>query len=428
MSSTVSSTAPGTAELWIDRTGRWSARLPYPLLALSAALAAALTAQGWSTWQRWWQLLGVAALLAALTALFERRPRPVRVALAWFAVRWALSLVLVLGNPFYGVYVWVGNVDAVRFFPFRRALWGIAATAVLVALSQSAGPPALSPAQLGGFVLLCVFNAGVATLFSSQALLVERRSEERRAAVAQLSAANRRLREAQAENAGLHAQLVAQAREAGVLDERARLAREIHDTIAQGLTGVVTQLQAAQAEPAEAARRERVEKALASARDCLAEARRSVRALRPVALEEEDLTGALRRLAHRRGGADGPAVAVVVTGEPVEVTAEASGALLRTAQEALANATRHAGASSVTVTLTGMEDEVVLDVRDDGRGFEPARVDGRGFGLESMRQRIRLAGGSLHVESAPGEGTAVCAVVPLAGGTGTRPAGPGAGA
>ncbi|GAB7192195.1 sensor histidine kinase [Kineococcus sp. NUM-3379] len=396
-----------TSEGWAVRLERWERLLPYPLLVVSAALAAVLTAQGWSTWERWWQLLGVAVLTGALTAWFEHRPRPPRVALAWYAVRWVLCLVLVLGNPFYGVLAWVGYIDAIRFFRFPAALCGIAATAVLVALSQSAGPPEPSPVKVLGFLLLWAFNAALVTLFSSQGLLAEQRMAERRAAVAELTEANRRLRKAQAENAGLHAQLVAQAREAGVLDERARLAREIHDTIAQGLTGIVTQLQAAQSEgPAGA---QRVERAVESARECLAETRRAVQALRPAALEDDDLPTALARLTGRAG----PAARLVVTGEPVEVPGEVGSALLRTAQEALANAGRHARAGQVTVTLSRMGDAVTLDVRDDGVGFDPAEVPGTGFGLESMRQRIALVGGALHVESAPGEGTAVSAQVPL---------------
>ncbi|GAA4659856.1 sensor histidine kinase [Kineococcus glutinatus] len=399
------------AERWAARLERWQTLLVYPLLVVSAALAAVITEQGWSTWQRWWQLLGVAVLVAALTAWFEHRPRPARVQLTWYALRWALCLVLVLGNPFYGVFAWVGYVDAIRFFPFRRALWGIAATAVLIALSQSAGPPEPSPAKVLGFVLLWAFNAALVTMFSSQGLLAEQRMAERRAAIAELTETNRRLRQAQAENAGLHAQLVAQAREAGVLDERARLAREIHDTIAQGLTGIVAQLQAAESESQgdPQAWRPRVATAVDSARECLAEARRSVGALRPVALDGADLPAALWRLAARAGAP----VRVVVTGEPGGLPPAVAEALLRTAQEALSNAARHARGSGVTLTLSGMEDVVTLDVRDDGRGFDPAAVPGRGFGLESMRQRVALVGGSLHVESAPGEGTAVCAQVPV---------------
>ena len=402
-----------TSEGWAVRLERCERGLPYPLLAVSAALAAVLTAQGWSTWARWWQLLGVAVLVGALTAWFEHRPRPARTALAWYAVRWALCLVLVLGNPFYGVFAWVGYVDAIRFFRFRRALWGIAATAVLIALSQSAGVPEPSPTKVGGFVLLWAFNAGLVTLFSSQGLLAEQRMAERRAAIAELVEANRRLQEAQAENEGLHAQLVAQAREAGALDERARLAREIHDTLAQGLAGIVAQLQAAESESAPDAWRPRVARAVDSARECLAEARRSVQALRPLALDGEGLPAALARLAAREGAAGAP-VRFVVAGEPAGLPPEVESALLRTAQEALANAARHSGAREVTVTLSEMGDAVVLDVRDDGSGFDPDAVRAGGFGLESMRQRVALLGGSLHVETAPGEGTAVCAVVPLA--------------
>jgi signal transduction histidine kinase len=117
---------------------------------------------------------------------------------------------------------------------------------------------------------------------------------------------------------------------------------------------------------------------------------------------------------------------VTVTGTVRPLSPEAESALLRTAQEALANVAKHAAAMRAGVTLSYMDDEVVLDVRDDGRGFEPHRATGApepsaGFGLVAMRQRIEGVGGTLHVESEPGEGTAISARVPA----GPRPADPG---
>ncbi len=107
-----------------------------------------------------------------------------------------------------------------------------------------------------------------------------------------------------------------------------------------------------------------------------------------------------------------------MTGAAEPLLPEIEVALLRTAQEALANVAKHAGASRVGLTLSYMEDLVTLDVRDDGTGFAPENLTGEGFGLTVMRERVRRIAGRLAIESEPGAGTAVSACVPaiLAGG------------
>ena len=204
-----------------------------------------------------------------------------------------------------------------------------------------------------------------------------------------------------------------------MLDERQRMAREIHDTLAQGLIGIVTQLQAAeQAGDDPAGWRRHVTAATALARESLVEARRSVHALRPEPLATARLSEALSDVAGRWSALHGPAVTVTTTGQPRPLRADAEAALLRTAQEALANVARHAQATRVGVTLSYLDDEVALDVRDDGRGFDPdatAAPDGGGFGLVAMRQRIEGVAGTLQIESEPDVGTAISARVPMAG-------------
>jgi signal transduction histidine kinase len=227
---------------------------------------------------------------------------------------------------------------------------------------------------------------------------------------------NRRLEATIAENAGLHRQLLAQAREAGVLDERRRMAREIHDTLAQGLTGIVTQLQAAEQAASrtpgdQAGWRRHVDAATRLARESLTEARRSVDALRPEPLECGRLSEALADVAERWSVLNGIPAQVTTTGTARPIDPEAGFALLRAAQEGLANVARHARASRVGLTISYMENEVALDVRDDGVGFDPA-VAGSGFGLVAMRQRITALSGTLQVESEPGGGTAISACVP----------------
>jgi signal transduction histidine kinase len=222
-----------------------------------------------------------------------------------------------------------------------------------------------------------------------------------------------------AENAELHAKLVAQAREAGVIEERQRLAGEIHDTLAQGLTGIISQLEAAEhtrQRPDDWSRH--LDQARALARSSLTEARRSVRALRPEQLEEASLPDALTALAAAWERQSTVAADVHVTGAPIRIDADIEAALFRVTQEALSNVAKHAGASKVRVTLTYLDDTVLLDVVDDGTGMaEVPRVrdpeNPYGFGLIGMRERVGRVGGTLTVESTPGAGTTVNAAVAL---------------
>jgi signal transduction histidine kinase len=241
----------------------------------------------------------------------------------------------------------------------------------------------------------------------------DNQKEERERALAEAREANRRLETTLAENAGLHEQLLTQAREAGILDERQRMAGEIHDTLAQGLTGIITQLQAAEQASGDTSRWGRhVAAATRLARESLSEARRSVDALRPELLERALLSDALAGVAERWSALHAIPVQVTTTGTVRRVPPDAEFALLRAAQEALANVAKHARASRVGLTLSYMDDEVALDVRDDGRGFDGSAGSAGGFGLAAMRQRIEGLSGSLQVESEPGGGTAISACVP----------------
>jgi signal transduction histidine kinase len=197
-----------------------------------------------------------------------------------------------------------------------------------------------------------------------------------------------------------------------VLDERQRMAREIHDTLAQGLTGIVTQLQAADREDGPD-RDRRLARVRALARDSLSEARRAVQALRPEPLAGSRLPEALSELAGRVTETSGVTVHAETTGDVRPLLPEVEVTLYRVAQEALANAEKHAKASRIGLTLSYSDEVVLLDVVDDGVGFRPGdRGDGTGFGLEAMRHRVQRVAGTLSVESAPGGGTAVNAQVP----------------
>ncbi|WP_320784375.1 sensor histidine kinase [Streptomyces sp. CRN 30] len=216
-------------------------------------------------------------------------------------------------------------------------------------------------------------------------------------------------------------ELAASERREGTLAERERLSMEIHDTLAQGLSSQRMLLQAADrvwgSDPVKA--RAHVRSAATVAEHNLTEARRFVHDLAPADLARDGgLPAALRALAARESGA-GLAVRARVddSGRPSVIPARVESALLRIAQGALANAREHAEARTVTLTLTLLDDEAVLDITDDGRGFDPSAAGGpsggRGHGLPAMRARLRQLGGTLTVESAPGEGTVVSAAVPL---------------
>jgi PAS domain S-box-containing protein len=200
-------------------------------------------------------------------------------------------------------------------------------------------------------------------------------------------------------------------RRAAVVEERGRMAREIHDTLAQALAGIILHLEAADQaiDHRPDAVRERLAEARALARASLTEARRSVWAFRPQALEGNDLCGALHQLARQSAGR-GARVEFVTTGTPAALAADTEDNLLRVAQEALANALRHARAGAIAVELDYTPDGVRLRVRDDGGGF--ALPDARGFGLVSMRERAQRVGGELTIASRVGAGTEVALVVP----------------
>ncbi len=202
-------------------------------------------------------------------------------------------------------------------------------------------------------------------------------------------------------------------REAAVLEERNRLAREIHDTLAQAFVGVVTFLQAAKDAAARQPEKARacLLDALQVARDGLDEARRSVRALRPLPLEGGDLTQALNRLAGRPDDG-GPAVAVHVHGRTRPLDAKVEEELYRVAKEALTNSLRHAKASLVSIDLTFDAALIRLAVRDDGGGFDTQLPDPpTTFGITGMRERVDRIGGTLTVDSTLGGGTVVTVVV-----------------
>lgn len=205
-------------------------------------------------------------------------------------------------------------------------------------------------------------------------------------------------------------------RQAGVAAERQRLARDIHDSLTQGFASVAMLLEAAQATLPD---NKHLTQALRAARENLAESRRVVTALRPGRLDECGLPEALQWLSGRLSDETGIHAHTVITGKLRPLEAQVQAELLRVAQEAVANVRRHAHAEQVTLTLSYMEDLVVLDVHDDGDGFDPGRA-AFGHGLLIMRERMEQLGGTLLVESAPGAGATVAASLPMVALSGAR--------
>ncbi|MEV6301617.1 sensor histidine kinase [Actinoplanes sp. NPDC051861] len=336
--------------------------------------------------------------------------------MVYLAGLFALCGTLVWTSPFYGVFTWTGYLFVAYALPVGRArILGAIPVACIAAGSQ-----------IGGFqnvgwdftILLYLAVLGCNLLIATVMLSVESKTEQTAARrdqmIDELAEANAKLEAALKENAGLHAQLVSQAREAGVLDERQRMAGEIHDVLAQGLTGIVTQLEAAEANPVERDRHLAAAKRLA--RESLTEARRSVQALRPQHLDAARLPEALDEVVRGWAGLHGVRADLTTTGMARPLLPEIETTLLRTAQEALANVAKHAAAGRVGLTLSYMEDVVTLDVRDDGNGFDPEAerelTEEGGFGLRGMRERLGRIAGTLEVESEPGSGTAISACVP----------------
>lgn len=229
-------------------------------------------------------------------------------------------------------------------------------------------------------------------------------SEERRRLIDQLERAQ--------------SELAAVEREAGILAERQRLAREIHDTLAQGFISIVTHLEAAEGglDSDTTVARHHLIQARQMARSSLGEARRFIQDLRPEVLEGSSLPTAFERIAAQWTQSSGVRATVTTTGHVQTIHPEVEVTLLRVLQEALANVRKHANAGAVSITLSYMADRIVLDVQDDGDGMsepgEPSLASSR-FGLQAMRERVENLQGGLQIESEPGDGTTLVVEIPL---------------
>ena len=340
------------------------------------------------------------------------------IALHWLSVRlrkwnWVLVYVVVQCmlafvivylaaniGPLLGLYM--GLIGETIGLLREKPRWMITTVAVLLGLSFLNYILLVGPADWYWWLLamlpMTFFVAVYVTLYSRQA---EAR-QQAQLLLRDLEAANRQLSE-----------YASRVEDLTIANERQRMARELHDTLSQGLAGLILQLEAADAHLA-GNRSERargiLQQSMEKARGTLAEARQAIDDLRRPA--ERDLVEAVQREVDHFTIATGihcdPQIKITVdVPDPIAETA------IRAISEGLTNIARHARAKNVTLRLIGNETGLEIEICDDGVGFDPAAVEAGHYGLLGMRERVRLAGGRLEVQSAPGKGTCILIHFPL---------------
>ncbi|MEJ6488897.1 sensor histidine kinase [Leucobacter sp. USCH14] len=322
-----------------------------------------------------------------------------------FAVVWVVALTLL-----WAVLTWVSPEGAYLVFPlfflYLHVLPGSGGVAAIVITTV------FSVLALGlhlgfsvGGVIGPLVGAGVALLIGLAYRALRREAEERERLLTELIRTRQQLAETE--------------REQGALAERARLAREIHDTVAQGLSSVQMLLRAAERDTPEPGAGY-LKLARETAADCLSETRQIIRELTPARLDD-GLAAALRRLGQEQ--TDRTSLPVEVAAEDLDLPMGTQTALLRIAQGAVSNAIRHADATLIAVELAREGDAVSLVVCDNGQGFDVSSAvadshESDSFGLHAMRERVEQLDGALAITSAAGDGTTITARLPLPTGSG----------
>ncbi|MEV3856043.1 sensor histidine kinase [Streptomyces sp. NPDC050095] len=374
-------------------------------LLLAVSLARFLLRHPGGTRTPWIVALSVVLAVVYVLGLVRVTTRPSAVAQrVWLTLVVAVWVVLVVLAPSFAWCAVPLFYTGLRMLPTRASLVLVTLLTGLVIFAQLRLSGRWDPDLVLG-------PPAVVLIATAVFLTMERQAARQRALIDDLIRTRR--------------ELAAAERREGTLAERQRLSMEIHDTLAQGLSSQQMLLQAADrvwdADPGKA--RAHVRTAGSVAEHNLTEARRFVHDLAPADLVH-GLEQALRTVAERESGEH---LTVHVHVDPLgeadgtpRLPDRVQGALLRIAQGALANVREHSGAATAAITLTLLDDQVVLDVADDGHGFDPASLPGspsgvRGHGVPAIRARVRQLGGTLTIESAPGEGTVVSASIPLEG-------------
>lgn len=396
----------GSGQSAAEFTRMWHRQLPwwhavYAVVWAAVVIAAFLDEPGpHGRWPEVACLLGMGVVYLALGDVGMRHQRPT-LAVIYHVLSWTLLLGAQVANP--------GTESTMMFFVLFPQLWAMltlwqAVTATALAVTAYGLVRwyvfEFDPAVVPRIVMSSLISAALSMALGLFITRIVREAESRAETIDELNQTR--------------AQLAAVERDQGVHEERERLSREIHDTLAQGFTSVVTLARASQSalsrgDAATAA--QRLALIEATAVENLSEARLIVAELSPAHLQSRSLTEALQRLVDSISTESGTEVTLTVRGEPAALGGAADVVLLRSAQEALSNVRRHAEARVATVELTYREHATTLVVRDDGRGFDPA-VSGSGFGLDGTRARASQVGGRVEVSAPPGQGTTVTVEVP----------------
>lgn len=300
-------------------------------------------------------------------------------------------------------FIWLGAIVYAEYCVISTAwMWAAASTIVGTFIARSAVVTATVDWLA---VLVLAFLVGFGLVMVHYVADIARQSRQRQELIDELEKTR--------------AKLAGTEREAGILEERHRISREIHDTLAQGFTSIVMLLETAEASLS--TNPPVVEQSIASslsiARDSLSEARRLVWELRPEAVTTDGLVGALHRLADRTSEAHGTKVTLSAPDDFLFTRPELDTVFFRIAQEGLANVVKHSGAQAARIELSHEDHEVSLSITDDGTGFDPtAPVASPSLpprlGLRYMQERVEMLGGSFRLTSSPGDGTSIVAIIP----------------
>lgn len=321
---------------------------------------------------------------------------------AYFTAGWSIWFTLAAIHPAFMTMLFVMFAHIYMYVWFPWSFLGAGVLMALVIIRQSIEDGKIDAESL--------FISGVSTIVGGMLAVfihaIVRQSSERQSLIDELTRTRR--------------ELAAAEREAGVLQERQRLAREIHDTLAQSFTSIVMNIEAAEsALPNEnSTAHQHLGQAKQMARNSLQEARRWVWELRPEILEQKRFDEGIRSVITEWSVSNRTPAELTITGSPSLLSPQHEVALLRVVQESLSNIRKHANAKSVNITLSYMGDSVSLDILDDGQGFDPTSVERdhiskNGFGLIGMRERVEQAGGTFLVESSKSDGTTIVITLPL---------------
>lgn len=365
--------------------------------------------RGWSV-----GLAGAAIAALFVAGLVTHRSLGAKGRAVWVVTLLVATVALMWVSP---DFVWLA---------FPAWMWLAQVVSLPLALTLTATSVALAIAALNqhgqyssAAVLGPIIGALVAVGLARGALRLEHEGQEHQRLLA-------RVLHAQAEADALSEELVRAQRESAVNAERSRLAHDIHDTLAQGFSSILLLARAAARETDPERAQDLLTQIRAAATENLAESRRVVYALAPDDLTTGGLAAPLTRMTTELGTHLNADVTLDLDPNLPRLHTATEVAILRAAQGALANVRRHAGASHVRVTLARADDQVRLDIVDDGVGFDPTAVAAEptlagGYGLRALRERLTAIGGGLAIESEPGQGTAVSVTVPFVRSAGETP-------